>query len=75
MADALVDRTEGAPVEEVGGVHRVAGAPQIVREGVEARGLTLSMVEEQYLCHLASVCGLGRLCPTKRWSVPSVGRS
>jgi len=54
VRETLVDRAEGATVEEVGGVHRVAGASQLVREGVEARGLTLCMVEEQYLCHLAS---------------------
>ena len=35
-------------------MHRVAGASQFVREGVEARGLTLCVVEEQNLRHLAS---------------------
>jgi hypothetical protein len=35
-------------------VHGVPCAPQLVREGVEARGLTLSVVEEKYFGHVAS---------------------
>ncbi len=53
-ADALLDRVEPLALEEIGRVHRVACLPQLVREGVEARGLALCVVEEEYLSHVAS---------------------
>jgi hypothetical protein len=34
----------------------VAGLPQVVRERLEARGLTLCVVEEQDLRHLRLLC-------------------
>ena len=59
VGDALRDAVEGAPAEEVGRVHRVTRAPQLVGEGVEARCLSLCVVEEQYVGHfaLSVVCG------------------
>ena len=52
MRHALLDRAERAPVEEVGRVHGVARAAQLVREGVEPLGLAHRVVEEQHLGHL-----------------------
>jgi hypothetical protein len=51
VADARPDRVEGASLEEIGRVHRVARLAQLVREGVQALGRTQCVVEKQYLGH------------------------
>jgi hypothetical protein len=67
VCEAVVDRAEGAPVEEIGRVDGVAGVVQLVRERVETRGLALCVMEEQHVCHLAS---LSRVLPRLPTTVP-----
>ena len=50
MSDAVSRLTEA----ELAELHGVPRPLQLVREGVEARGLPLGVVEEQDLCHLDS---------------------
>src|SRR5262249_24737729 len=57
VGHAFLDAPEGTAVEQVRRVHRVAGLPQLIGEGVEARPLTLRVVEEQDLGHLAPLSG------------------
>jgi hypothetical protein len=51
VADALVEVGEGLAVVEVGSVNNVSGSSQLVGEREESAGLTLCVVEEQYLGH------------------------
>src|SRR5207249_12039556 len=61
---ARLEGGDGTAVVEVGSVNGMAGPPQLVREGVEALRLTLCVVEEQHLRHLASFARFG---PTEFW--------
>jgi hypothetical protein len=55
VRQALVDGGERPALVEVGRVHGVAGATQLVREGRETFRLTQRVVEQQHLRHLASL--------------------
>ncbi len=55
VGHAVLDAGKGPAIEEVGGVHRVAGLPQDVGEGMETLGLAHRVVEQQYLCHVGSL--------------------
>jgi hypothetical protein len=55
VAHPLLDRRERPAVKEIWRVDGVAARPQLVREGVEASGLTLRVVEQQHVGHLSSL--------------------
>ena len=57
MAYPLLHGVEGAPREQVGGVHGMPGAAQLAGERADARGQPLCVVEEHYLSH---VCPSGQ---------------
>ena len=52
VAHSLVKGGEGAAVEQVGRVHGMPGAAQLVGEGDDAGGQSLHVVEEHNLGHL-----------------------
>ena len=70
VGHAFVDAVKGATLKEVGRVNRVTCSPQITCERREPIGLTLRMVEQQNLCHFASV-----LVPGRRKHRQSPGRA
>src|SRR5205823_12143207 len=52
VADAVVELGERPPVVEIRSVDRVPRCAKLVREGEEARGLSLRVVKEQNLGHV-----------------------
>jgi hypothetical protein len=77
VAHPIFHRVEGAPLEQIGCMHGMPGAAQLVGERVDPRGQPLCVVEEHYLSHrhpwhLSSPGRRGHVvpCVVSRVSVP-----
>jgi hypothetical protein len=51
VGHSLLDRGEGLPLKEIGCVHAMPGAPQLVGKSMEALRLTHRVVEQQHVSH------------------------